>query len=30
MAFADIREGSGIDDQQFVFQAPKGTEIIEQ
>jgi outer membrane lipoprotein carrier protein len=30
MVFADIREGSGIDDQQFVFQAPKGTEIIEQ
>lgn len=30
MAFADIREGVGLDDQQFVFQAPKGTEIIEQ
>jgi len=30
MAFADIREGAGLDDQQFVFQAPKGTEIIEQ
>jgi outer membrane lipoprotein-sorting protein len=30
MAFADIREGAGLDDHQFVFQAPKGTEIIEQ
>jgi outer membrane lipoprotein carrier protein len=30
MAFTDIREGAGIDDQKFVFQAPKGTEIIEQ
>ncbi len=30
MAFTDIREGAGLDDQQFVFQAPKGTEIIEQ
>jgi outer membrane lipoprotein carrier protein len=30
MAFTDIREGVGLDDQQFVFQAPKGTEIIEQ
>jgi outer membrane lipoprotein carrier protein len=29
MSFADIREGAGLDDQQFVFQAPKGTEIIE-
>ncbi len=30
MAFTDIREGVGLDDQQFIFQAPKGTEIIEQ
>jgi len=30
MAFTDIREGVGLDDQQFVFQAPKGTEMIEQ
>jgi outer membrane lipoprotein carrier protein len=30
MSFAEIREGAGLDDQQFVFQAPKGTEIIEQ
>lgn len=30
MAFTDIREGAGLDDHQFVFQAPKGTEIIEQ
>jgi outer membrane lipoprotein carrier protein len=29
MAFSDIREGAGLDDRQFVFQAPKGTEIIE-
>jgi outer membrane lipoprotein carrier protein len=28
--FADIRENGGIDDRQFVFTAPKGTEIIEQ
>jgi outer membrane lipoprotein carrier protein len=29
MAFLDIREEVGLDDRQFVFQAPKGTEIIE-
>jgi outer membrane lipoprotein carrier protein len=28
--FSDIREGVGLDDKQFVFTAPKGTEIIEQ
>lgn len=28
--FVDVQEGTGIDDQQFVFQAPKGTEVIEQ
>ncbi|HEX9019712.1 MAG TPA: outer membrane lipoprotein carrier protein LolA [Nitrospirota bacterium] len=28
--FTDIREGGGIDDKQFAFTAPKGTEIIEQ
>jgi outer membrane lipoprotein-sorting protein len=28
--FADIRENGGTDDRQFVFTAPKGTEIIEQ
>jgi outer membrane lipoprotein-sorting protein len=30
MAFKSIREGLGLKDQQFVFQAPQGTEIIEQ
>jgi outer membrane lipoprotein carrier protein len=29
IAFTDIREGGGLDDQHFVFKAPKGTEIIE-
>jgi outer membrane lipoprotein carrier protein len=28
--FTDIREGLGLEDKQFVFTAPKGTEIIEQ
>ncbi len=30
LSFSDVREGAGIDDKQFVFKAPKGTEIIEQ
>ncbi len=30
ITFSDIREGAGVDDQRFVFNAPKGTEIIEQ
>jgi outer membrane lipoprotein carrier protein len=29
LTFTDIREGTGVDDQRFVFKAPKGTEIIE-
>ena len=29
LVFADIRENTGLDDKQFVFTAPKGTEIIE-
>ena len=29
LAFSDIREDAGLDDRRFVFQAPKGTEIIE-
>jgi len=29
ITFTDIREDAGLDDRQFVFQAPKGTEIIE-
>ncbi len=29
ITFTDIREGTGVDDQRFVFKAPKGTEIIE-
>jgi outer membrane lipoprotein carrier protein len=29
MTFTDIREGTGVDDQRFIFKAPKGTEIIE-
>jgi outer membrane lipoprotein carrier protein len=29
ITFADIREGTGVDDQRFIFKAPKGTEIIE-
>ena len=29
LAFTDIRENTGLDDRQFVFTAPKGTEIIE-
>jgi|GEM_PF-1109734 len=28
--FFDVREGMGLDDAQFRFKAPKGTEIIEQ
>ncbi len=28
--FTDVRENIGIDDQAFVFKAPRGTEIIEQ
>ena len=30
LAFTDIKEGAGLDDRQFVFTVPKGTEIIEQ
>jgi len=30
ITFTNIREGAGVDDRQFVFKAPKGTEIIEQ
>ncbi len=30
IAFTDIREDAGLDDRQFAFQAPKGTELIEQ
>jgi outer membrane lipoprotein carrier protein len=29
ITFTDIREGTGVDDQRFIFKAPKGTEIIE-
>jgi outer membrane lipoprotein carrier protein len=29
ITFTDFREGGGVDDQHFVFKAPKGTEIIE-
>jgi outer membrane lipoprotein carrier protein len=29
ITFSDIREGTGVDDQRFIFKAPKGTEIIE-
>jgi len=29
IAFTDIREGAGLDEKQFTFTAPKGTEIIE-
>ena len=29
LTFTDIREGTGVDDQRFIFKAPKGTEIIE-
>jgi outer membrane lipoprotein carrier protein len=29
ITFTDIREDAGVDDQRFVFKAPKGTEIIE-
>jgi outer membrane lipoprotein carrier protein len=29
ITFTDIHEGAGVDDRQFVFKAPKGTEIIE-
>jgi outer membrane lipoprotein carrier protein len=29
ITFTDIREGARVDDQRFVFKAPKGTEIIE-
>ncbi|MEK6742790.1 MAG: outer membrane lipoprotein carrier protein LolA [Nitrospirota bacterium] len=28
--FSDVKEGAGIDDQQFRFKVPKGTEVIEQ
>jgi outer membrane lipoprotein carrier protein len=28
--FTDVREGAGVDDKQFTFKPPKGTEIIEQ
>ena len=28
--FADVREGTGVDDKLFTFKPPKGTEIIEQ
>lgn len=30
ITFTDLREDAGLDDRQFAFQAPKGTEIIEQ
>lgn len=30
ITFTDIREDAGLDDRQFAFQAPKGTELIEQ
>jgi len=30
ITLSDAREGAGVDDKQFVFKAPKGTEIIEQ
>jgi outer membrane lipoprotein carrier protein len=30
MTFTDMHEGTGIDERQFHFTAPKGTEIIEQ
>jgi len=30
ITFTNIRENGGLDDRQFAFQAPKGTEIIEQ
>lgn len=30
ISFTDIREGASLDDQRFVFEAPRGTEIIEQ
>jgi outer membrane lipoprotein carrier protein len=30
ITFTDIREGAGVDDLRFIFNAPKGTEIIEQ
>lgn len=29
VTFTEIREDAGVDDQRFIFQAPKGTEIIE-
>ena len=29
ITFTDIREGTGVDDQRFIFKAPEGTEIIE-
>lgn len=29
ISFTDIREGAALDDQRFVFKAPRGTEIIE-
>jgi outer membrane lipoprotein carrier protein len=30
IAFSDVRENAGLDDAQFRFKVPKGTEIIEQ
>ncbi len=30
LSFSDVHEGAGIDDKQFVFKVPKGTEVIEQ
>jgi outer membrane lipoprotein-sorting protein len=30
ISFSDVRESAGIDDRQFHFAVPKGTEIIEQ
>lgn len=30
IVFSDVREGAGVDDEFFVFKAPKGTEVIEQ
>ena len=30
LAFTDIHEGIGLEDQRFIFQEPKGTEVIEQ
>ena len=30
IAFSDVKENAGLDDQQFRFKVPKGTEVIEQ